>query len=651
MEDEVKNKKEPGRQFLPHHTTAELLSSPAAKNTKSLNPTAVYLNEGCDVCSLLPHSLCIIANDSEILMANPFMETMLGYNTDSLKGTHLTSLVSEPGRKQFKEYISSAIKVKSPSYDVEIVRKDGSKVWVSLNAAPLSAEAGRHTALISLTDITDYKRIINDLQLSSILLDTAFDAIMLRDLDGNFLYVNQAACKTRGYTRDELLKANIYQIVSPEHHGIIEPKVKELFQKGEVSFEAHHQKKDGSKFPVEVHMSLVEIAGNKFILSVIHDSTQRKKIEQELYRALKMESVAMIAGGIASRFNTLLTHITGNINITLNELEPGTQVYNLLEETEKSVERTRELSRQLTVFSRSGSPVKKTAAVETLLKDTADFILSGSNVFCNFYIPENLHKAEIDEGQLSQALSNILLNANQAMPGGGIIEVQAKNVTLDDNEIANLPKGDYVRISIEDHGHGIAADDLPRIFDPYFTTRQGRLGLGLSIAYSIIHSHCGSITVDSHPDKGSIFYIFLPAAATAGRGETTQIAASQGIKMLIVDDEAVMRSAGGRLLNRLGYEKVEFASSGTEALSRYKEAMQSGHPFEVVILDLSIPGSLSGKEVIQALHKMDPQASILISSGYFDDPVISDLNRYGIKGVLAKPFKLEELKVMLQEKP
>jgi two-component system cell cycle sensor histidine kinase/response regulator CckA len=651
MADEAKAKKEPAKQIQARRPDPELLSLPAHKHTKNSGPSYIYINGGCDICEVLPHSLCIIAPGGEILMINPYMESMLGYDKGELTGKQFFPLVSEAGRKQFKDFLAEIGRGETGSHDVEMVRRDTSKIWVTAHAVPLP-QGGQKGVLISIGEITDYKRIIDELQLGSKLLDTASDSILLRDLDGNFIYANQAAYNTRGYTRDELLKANIYQIVAPEYHGIIEDKVKELFKKGEVSFEAHHLKKDGSKFPVEVHMSLVETGGRKLILSVVHDASQRKKMEEELYRALKMESVALIAGGIASRFNTLLTHIMGNINVVMAEIEPGTQIYRLLDETDKSVERTRELSRQLMSFSRSGSPVKKTASISTLIKDTADFVLSGSNVFCNFYISENLHRAELDEGQFSQAISNVLLNASQSMPRGGIIDVRARNVRLEENEVSGLPEGEYIRVSIEDHGHGIAAADLSRIFDPYFTTRQGRLGLGLSIAYSIIHSHGGNITVESQPGKGSAFHIYLPATTGAEiKKEPAKKAAPLGIKMLLVDDEAVIRSAGGRLLNRLGYERVEFAANGTEALKKYKEALEAGSPFEIVILDLSIPGSLSGKEVIKALLKLDPKANIMVSGGYFDDPILSDLNRHGIKGVLAKPFKLEELKLMMQEKP
>lgn len=653
MVDDAKSNKEPAKQLPAHRVKPELLSSPENhKHLKNSGHPYVHFDAGCDICHFLPFSICMLTTGGEILMANPYMESMLGFNSGTLNGKRLSSLISESGRKDFKEYLSEITQGESKAFDVEMIRKDGGKIWVAINAVPLPEKATQGGILVGITEITDYKRIIDELQLGSKLLDTASDSILLRDLEGNFIYANKAAYNTRGYTRDELLKANIFQIIAPEYHGIIEEKVKELYKKGEVTFEALHLKKDGSKFPVEVHMSLLETGGHKFILNVVHDSTQRKKIEEELYRVLKMESVALIAGGIASRFNTLLTHIMGNLNVIMNEIEPGTQLYRLLEETDRSVERTRELSRQLMAFSRSGAPIKKTSSVSTLLKDTADFVLSGSNVFCNFYIREDLHRAELDEGQFSQAISNVLLNASQSMPRGGIIDVRAHNIILDYDEIPGLAPGEYIDVSIEDHGHGIAAADLPRIFDPYFTTRQGRLGLGLSISYSIIHSHGGNITVNSQSGKGSTFHIYLPAATGIEiKKEPARKATPHGVKMLIVDDEAVIRSAGGRLLNRLGYESVEFAANGTEALNKYKAAFESGSPFEIVILDLSIPGSLSGRDVIKALLKLDPKASIMVSSGYFDDPILSDLNRYGIKGVLAKPFKLEELKLMLQDKP
>lgn len=531
MANEVKSKKELARQ-VSGHTQQEKISLPAPKQGVNADDVYIHLDSACNICQVLPHSVCIMAPDGELLMVNPHMGSMLGYPKGGLIGRCLTDLIGESGRKHFREYISHVTGGQAGTLEAEMVRRDS------------------------------------------------------------------------------------------------------------------------SRFLAEVHMRLLETDGNKYILSLVHDVTRYKKIEEELYRALKMESMALIAGGIASRFNALLTHILGNINVVLNEIESDTQISRLLEETDKSVESARELARQLMAFAHSGSPVKKTASINTLLKDTAEFVLSGSNVFCNFYISEGLHKADIDEGQFSQAMSNILLNASQAMPRGGIIDVRARNVKLDDKEVANLPQGEYIRISVEDHGHGIAADDLPHIFDPYFTTKQDRLGLGLSIAYSIIHRHGGSITVDSQPGKGSIFYIYLPAASGAGtESETVKKPASQGIKMLIVDDEAVVRNAGGRLLSRLGYERVEFAASGTEALDKYRQSLESGSPFEIVILDLSLPGSPGGKEVIKSLLKMDPRANIMVSGGYFNDPILSDPLRYGVKGVLAKPFKLGELKLMLQEKP
>jgi len=323
MSNEVKAKKEPAKQLPARGKQPELIASPSRK---TVNPF-IYLDTGCKICQFLPLSICVTGHNGELLMANPHMESMLGYARGGLVGKHLSSLVSEPDRKRFKEYLSCISRGQAAAFDGEMVRTDGGKIWVSINALPLPKDADIPGLLVTINEITDFKRVIDELQLGSKLLDAASDTILLRDLEGNFIYANQAAYLTRGYTRDELLKANIYQIVAPEYHGLIEEKVRDLFKKGEITFEAHHLKKDGNKFPVEVHMKLLETGGRKYILSVIHDASQRKKMEQELYRALKMESVALIAGGIASRFNTLLTHILGNINVIMNEIEPETQIY------------------------------------------------------------------------------------------------------------------------------------------------------------------------------------------------------------------------------------------------------------------------------------------------------------------------------------
>ncbi len=651
MEEKAKKRNKRVGLSRKHTSYTEVTDTSGNTSTKSPTDSFVHIFKGCGICSILPHAICITDRDLQILVANPYMESLLTYSRGDLDGKNLINLINENGQKAFSEYLESLSISKGRMHEAELVRKDKSRIWVNTATTPLDEGGNLQGYLFSFTEITDYKRIIDELQLSSKLLDTASDYIYLRDLDGNMIYANQSACRAHGFSKEEMLKININRIVAPEYQDILTDKIKELHKKGEITFELEHLTKDGNKFPAEEHWSLVESGNKRLILSVVHDLRRHKKMEDELHRVLKMESVALIAGGIASRFNSMLTHIAGNINIVLNEADVSAQLRKLLEETEKNTERARDLARRLLAFSKSGAAVRKVISVAELLKDTADYILSSSNLFCNFFISEGLHKVEVDEGQFSQALSNLLINASQAMPKGGVIDISADNVSLEDGEISDLPKGEYVRISIRDRGHGIDPADLPHIFDPYFTTKEERLGLGLSIVYTIIRNHRGAITADSQPGEGSTFNIYLPAVI---EGEKKEIRQAQeniryGVKMLIVDDEAVIRSAGGRLLRRLGYEQIEFATSSNEALQKFKQAFENGSPYQVVILDLSIPGGPSGKEVIKNLLKLDPNISILVSSGYFDGPALRELYRYGIKGVLAKPFKLEELKLLLQE--
>jgi PAS domain S-box-containing protein len=503
---------------------------------------------------------------------------------------------------------------------------------------------------ITIEDFTDHRRLVEELALGARLLDSTSDSIFLRDADGNFIYVNEAAYKTRGYSRDELLKTNIFQVVAPEYHKTVEKKVRELFQRGRIAFEAAHLKKDGSAFPVEVHMSLVEMEGNKFILSVVHDISHRKRVEEDLLRALKMESIARMAGGIAGQFNSLLIRVISNLSVLLAEAEPGSQHYKLLEETELSTAHARDLARQLLAFARSGEPEKRVTSVAPLLKDTANFILGLSNVWCNFHIADNLHTVEIDEGQFNQAASNIIQNAAQSMHSGGVIDISAVNFHLEENEVPNLSEGNYVKITVGDRGHGIAADHLHRVFDPYFTTSKNRAGLGLSIAYSIIKGHGGTITIESEVKHGTAVRIFLPASTSRPEPPAAESKPQvPGERILIIDDDVVVRSVGIRLLHRLGYENIEFALDGSEALDKYRRAMEDGKPFAAVILDLTIPGRMSGKETIRALLKADPAAKIIVSGGYFDDPMLSDFRRYGLKGALSKPYRFEELKLLLED--
>lgn len=389
-------------------------------------------------------------------------------------------------------------------------------------------------------------------------------------------------------------------------------------------------------------------------MAVVEDITQRKKMEEELIKAEKIESIGILAGGIAHDFNNLLTSIMGNISLAKMYSDPDDKVYKRLDETEKACIQAKKLTQQLLTFSRGGAPIKKLCSIEQIIRSSVNFALRGSNVKSEFSIENNLWNAEIDEGQITQVITNLVINAEQAMPQGGVIRVKAENISLRESVFneskAPLPAGRYVKITVEDQGIGIPKEHLPKIFDPYFTTKQGGSGLGLSTAYSIIKNHKGYTDVESELGTGSKFYIYIPASDKEIPEECDIEERITAVKrrVLIMDDEEMIREIVGKMLNLIGYE-FEFASDGAEAIEIYKRAKEENRPFDAVILDLTIPGGMGGREAIEKLVSVDPGIRAIVSSGYSDDKVMSEYEKYGFKGVLSKPYTIEGLSKALQE--
>ena len=370
----------------------------------------------------------------------------------------------------------------------------------------------------------------------------------------------------------------------------------------------------------------------------VTDITAHKRAEAEQLKVQRLESLGVLAGGIAHDFNNLLTTILGNISL----LRAEGQGEELLAETEKAIARARGLTEQLLTFSRGGAPVKKLVVLGKLLRETVLFALSGSNVEVRFDLAPDLLAVELDEGQFAQVINNLVINARQAMPEGGRLEVQAANGEPE----AGSP---FVRIAFRDHGEGIPRVHLPRIFDPYFSTKKEGKGLGLTVVYSVIRSHDGRIEVESEPGQGTAFTLYLPAsrqqaAQPAGR-PTGEV---RGLRVLVMDDEEAVRKVAGRMLQRLGCTVFE-AGDGDEALSIYEQWQCAGNPLDVVIMDLTVPGRMGGLEAMSRLRELDPRVRAVVSSGYSNDPVLASPREHGFRGVLAKPYTLEEFQRVLAE--
>jgi CheY-like chemotaxis protein len=305
---------------------------------------------------------------------------------------------------------------------------------------------------------------------------------------------------------------------------------------------------------------------------------------------------------------------------------------------------------QFLTFSKGGSPLKTSASIIDLIKDSTNFMLRGSNVKCKFSLPDDLWPVEIDEGQMSQVINNLIINADQAMPGGGKIEISAINVMIRPGDNIPLKKGKYVKVSIKDHGKGITKRNLTKIFDPYFTTKRRGSGLGLSVAYSIVKKHEGYITVMSEPGKGTTFYIYILASPKKipGKRALKESLYVEKRNILVMDDEKTVRETLSTMLKKLGCEVV-CVKDGAEAIIIYKKSKETGKPFDVVIMDLTIPGGMGGQETIKKLLEIDPEVKAIVSSGYSNDPIMSHYRAYGFSSVIAKPYRITELSKIIRD--
>lgn len=371
-----------------------------------------------------------------------------------------------------------------------------------------------------------------------------------------------------------------------------------------------------------------------------------EKERANLLKMQKLESLGILAGGIAHDFNNLLSVILSNIQLAEFKLAKGNDAIKDLKTVEKATLNAAKLTKQLLAFSKGGAPVKQTAVLSEIIEETAEFALKGTPIKVLCSLPPGLWAVEIDTGQISQVLHNLMLNAYQAMPGGGLIKISARNKSVPLKNEMMLKPGNYVMVTIEDQGTGIPEEILTKIFDPYFTTKEQGTGLGLASSYYIIKNHDGYIGVSSKVECGSTFYIYLPASAKKPVPITRPrklFSEEKGKRILLMDDEPFIRNSVKEFLEGYGY-KVQVAEEGAKAVILYNKGKEMSEPFDVVIMDLTIPGGIGGKEAAQEILKIDPKAKIIVSSGYSNDPVLANYLEYGFCNVITKPFLLEDLR-------
>jgi len=531
--------------------------------------------------------------------------------------------------------------------------------WIELFSFPMKDEQGRVTGVIEyVKDITDRKRaeeqLHNEREKLFVTLHSIGDGVITADTQGRVAFLNGVAEQLTGWSQKEATGrpiAEIFHIINEKTGIPAANPVKKVLASGTIIGLANHTAliaRDGTRRSIaDSGAPIRDAKGNTVgVVLVFRDVTEQKKREEELLKIKKLESVGVLAGGIAHDFNNILTAILGNISLADLYIEKEHKAHRLLKEAEKASIRAKDLTQQLLTFSKGGDPVKETASIKEVIIDSADFVLHGGNVSCRYAIGDDLWLVDIDKGQISQVIQNIVINARHAMPEGGSITISCENIPDIAKESAlSLPHGRYIKITIADTGTGIPEKYLDKIFDPYFTTKQEGSGLGLAITHSIIAKHEGHIAVRSKSGEGTTFTIYLPASAKQISRDVKVQAPGKAVRavVLVMDDEEMILDLAKGMLTHFGHEVLQ-AKDGKEAIAIFREHCHSDYPVDVVIMDLTIPGGMGGEEAVKEILKIDPNARAIVSSGYANDPVMANYRQYGFKAAIGKPFEMARLR-------
>jgi PAS domain S-box-containing protein len=620
-------------------------------------------------------SVVVITNFAgDIEYVNPKFTKLTGYEFEEVKYKNSRILKSGKTDPVIYEVLWESITAGHEwRGELQNKKKNGEFYWESISISPLRDSENKITHFIAVKeDITQRKHaeeatrraeiaLAAEKERLAVTLRSIGDAVISTDTEAGIVLVNREAEKLTGYEQHEILGKNfteVFELINEMTGEPFDDPIEKVLTNGGIIEQTHQvalMTKDNIQRCIAYNASPLRDSKSTIIgaVMVFRDITEQIKMEEELRRAQKLDSLSLLAGGIAHDFNNILTAIAGNLSLAKINLQPTEKIYQRVSQAENATLRAQDLTQQLLTFAKGGAPIKKMASLGEMVKDVTSFVLRGSNVKCEYYIQENLWSAEVDIGQMSQVLNNLVINATQAMPDGGTVKISGKNVTIDDsiNDNGNtFNKGNYIQISVQDNGIGISSKHLPKIFDPFFTTKQKGSGLGLASCYSIIKNHEGHIKVESEIGKGTTFSIYLPAIKIqpTEKPSDNAITLEGNGRILVMDDDEFVLEIVGDMLKEIGYQ-VEFAKNGQEAIDLYTSAKEGGKPFKSVIMDLTIPGGMGGRETIEKLTEIDPDVKAVVSSGYSSDPIMGNFREYGFRGCVSKPYRVEDICKTLNE--
>jgi len=607
----------------------------------------------------------VLVENMTIKWANHAAAVIFGYDSENqLVGKEVKEFCASSKEYETIERIVSDHPPHRPEVvlDGKFKRKDGSIFYGEVRVSSLKGYGSSEKFVATLSDISWRKEaeasLAAEREWLAVTLRSIGDGVICTDKKGKVVLMNKVAEELTGWSEREAMGRDFWDVfkIEEELTGIPldDPVKKVLANNTSVGLTEGTLMiaRDGSeRFIGDSAAPVRDSQGNALgVVVVFRDITARRALEREVAKVQKLEAIGCLAGGIAHDFNNLLMGILGNVTLAKMNLEGLPHVLESLEKAEQVCLRAKELSQKLITFSSGGEPKRQVTKMDHFLRESVGFALSGSHIKPLYDLPNDLWEVKIDISQIGQVIHNIVMNAVEAKPRSGSVKISAENIEISADDISPIEPSYYVKISIEDDGEGIEQENLQKVFDPFFSTRKMGRGLGLSIAHSVIKKHGGHIKIDSKAGIGTIVEIYLPAVRLSADKPVNPQASQSPThpRVLLMDDEDIVRDVAGKMLEKLGC-RVELARDGAEVITLYKKAMETGDTFDAVILDLTVPGGMGGEETAQKLKEMDSSVNAIASSGYSDSPIMSDFEDHFFSAAIAKPYRLEDLEVVINK--